>query len=132
MDIDRSLTIIALLVGIGAVIRVEYLFEKLYKRERYIKNAVLDEFITALHSYSAFARAMQFVEMNPTDLTKDSAFALFTVFEFQKRRYPDAKPEEMNALRKKTRDEVENSARGYAEMLIKSGQGRLKDGFDFR
>jgi hypothetical protein len=132
MGIDRLLSIAAIVIGLGALIRVEYLFEILYRLEQYIKNVILNEFITTLHSYSAFARAIQFVEMNPMDLTKDSAFALFTVFELQKRRYPDGRSEEMNALRKKTRDEVETAARGYAEMLVKSGQGKLKDGFGFK
>ena len=74
---------------------------------------------------------MQFVEMNTLDLPKDGAFALFTVFRIHQLLYPKATPEQMAALRKKTRDAAEIGAREYAEMLIKSGQGKFRDGFEF-
>ena len=41
LSIDRVLSIVALVVGIVAILRVEWLFEKLYKREKYIKQAML-------------------------------------------------------------------------------------------
>ena len=131
LSIDRVLSIVALVVGIVAILRVEWLFEKLYKREKYIKQAMLEELTTVLNSYAAFSRAMQFVEMNTLDLPKDGAFALFTVFRIHQLLYPKATPEQMAALRKKTRDAAEIGAREYAEMLIKSGQGKFRDGFEF-
>ncbi len=131
LPVDRLLSIVALVVGVAALIRVEWLFEKLYKREQYIRQAILEEFMTVLNSYAAFSRAMQFVEMNTLDLSKDSAFALFTVFRIHQLLYPKATPEQMAALRKKTRDAAETGAREYAKMLIKSGQGKIRDGFDF-
>lgn len=131
LSFDRWLAISAIVVGIAAVIRVEWLFEKLYKREQYIRQALLAEFTTILQSYTAFSRAMQAVEMNPLDLTKDGAFAMFTVFRIQQLLYPKASRDEMSVLQKKTRNEAEIAARGYAEMLISSGQGKFREGFDF-
>jgi hypothetical protein len=131
LSVDRCLAVAAIVVGLGALLRVEWLFERLYKREKYIKQIILEESVTILQSYTAFSRAMQAVEINPLDLPKDSAFAMFTVFYLQKRLYPSASPEAMAALQKRTRNEAEIAARGYAQMLIASGQGKLREGFEF-
>jgi len=124
ISVDRWLAIAASVVAVVALIRVEWLFEKLYKREKYIKQFILEEFTTILQSYTAFSRAMQAVEMNPLDLPKDAAFAMNTIFHIQRHLYPGASPAKMDALRKKTRNEAENKAQEYAEMLIALGGKR--------
>lgn len=125
---DRGLAVVAILVGIAAILRAEWLFEKLYRREKYIKQAILEEANTVVLSYAAFSRAMQAVDLDQWELTKDGAFALFTCFHFQQLLHTGFTREEFAQLRKATRKQVDQMGTEYAELLVGSGLGSLKEG----
>jgi hypothetical protein len=84
---DRGLAYVAIFVGMVGILRADWLFSKLYKREKYIRSALLAEAKTVLLSYAAFSRAMQGVELNESDMTKDGAFAPPTCFRLQQLLY---------------------------------------------
>lgn len=127
---DRGLAYVAIFIGVGGILRADWLFHKLYKREKYIREAILSEAKTVLLSYAAFSRALQGVELNETDITKEGAFALLTSFRIQQLLAPDAPMQQLAELRKGTREQVEKSARDYAEMLLGAGMGKLKTGIE--
>jgi hypothetical protein len=125
---DRWLAIIAIALGTAGILRAEWLFEKLYKKEKYIKDAVLREAITVAISYASFSRALQAVELTALELTKDGAFALLTGFHFQKLINEDFTPEQFAELRKLTRKQVDKMARVYVQELVASGMASPKEG----
>ena len=127
---DRWLAIIAIALGTVGILRAEWLFEKLYKKEKYIKNAVLTEGTTVAVSYASFSRALQAVELKPLELTKDGAFALLTGFRFQQLINEDFTPEQFAELREQTRKQVDKEARAYAKELIASGMASVKEGVE--
>jgi hypothetical protein len=125
---DRWLAIIAILVGTLGVLRAEWLFEKLYKREKYIKEALLREALTVTVSYASFSRALQALELTPLEMEKDGAFALLTGFHLQKLVNADYTPEQFAELRKLTRKQVDKMARVYVNELVASGLASPKEG----
>lgn len=127
---DRGLAYVAIVVGVGGVLRADWLFHKLYQREKYIREAILRETKTVLLSYAAFSRALQGVELDEAHLKKDGAFALLTSFRIQQLLFPDATPEQQAELRRTTREQIEKSARDYAEMIVNAGMGNLKEGLE--
>jgi len=129
---DRILATVAIVVGVVGIWRAEHLFKRLNKRADKMTENFLLSAIRIVVSYASFTKALQAVELPPTELPKDGAFALLTSFYFQQVLHSEKfKPEELNDLRKSTRHQVEIGARDYAEMLIKSGLGKLKDGVEF-
>ena len=128
---DRGLAIIAILVGVGGILRAEWLFEKLYEREKHVRDALLREANTVLQSYAAYSRALQAVELDPLELPPDGAFALLTSFHFQQLLHKGTfTPEEMNQLQKLSRKTVDKTARGYVDMLTASGLGKMREGVE--
>jgi hypothetical protein len=125
---DRWLAIIAIALGTVGILRAEWLFEKLYKKEKYIKDAVLREATTVAISYASFSRALQAVELKPLELPKDGAFALLTGFHFQKLLNEDFTPDQFQELFKLERKQVDNMARGYVQELVASGMASPREG----
>lgn len=128
---DRGLAYVAIIVGVGGILRADWLFHKLYKREKYIREAILMESRTVFLSYAAFSRALQGVDLNEGNLNKDGAFALLTSFRIQQLLFPNATSEEQKELRRTTREQIEKSAREYAEMIVNADMGKLKDRVEF-
>jgi hypothetical protein len=120
---------LAIVVGVGGILRAEWLFEKLYKREKDIREALLREANTVLLSYASFSRALQGLELDPMEMTKDGAFAALTSYHFQQLLHGSSyTPQQLVELRKLTREQIEKQARVYAEQFIAAGIGKLKDG----
>lgn len=129
---DRGLAILAILVGLGGILRAEWLFEKLYKREKHIREALLREANTVLLSYASFSRALQGIDLDPKEMAKDGAFAALTSYYFQQLLHgSDYTPQQLAELRKVTREQVEKRAVVYAEQFIAAGMGTLKTGVEF-
>jgi hypothetical protein len=132
MTFDRVLGTVAILVGVGGILRAEWLFEKLYKREKTIRESILREANTVLLSYASFSRALQAIDLEPTEMSRDGAFAMLTSYHFQQLLHRESfTPEQLNELRTMTRDQVEKQARTYAEQFVTAGLGKLKDGMSF-
>jgi hypothetical protein len=129
---DRGLAILAILVGVGGILRSEWLFEKLYRREKHIREALLREANTVLLSYASFARALQGIDLDPKEMAKDGAFAALTSYHFQQLLHGGSyTPQQLAELRKGTREQVEKQAQVYAEQFIAAGIGTLKSGMGF-
>jgi hypothetical protein len=78
---------------------------------------------------SAFYRECQFIEFHPDELDRESAASLFATFRVPQLLVPKATKEERSAQNKAMRKQVDETARGYREMLIRSGMGRRKEGY---
>jgi hypothetical protein len=121
-------------LGVVGIWRSEYLFTKLGKKLGNLidsmKKNVLGEMLTVTNSYAAFTRALQAVELDPTELPKDGAFALLTTFHLTKLLHPNLTAEEFAALRKLTRESVDKTAREYVDLLTKSGMGKPRKGIE--
>ncbi len=128
------LSSIAILLGLVGIWRAEHLFAKLDKNLELLidglKRNMLGEMLTVTSSYAAFTRALQVVKLDPMELPKDGAFALLTTFQFMKLLHPNLTPEEFAALRKQTREGVDETAREYVDELTKSGVGKIKEGIE--
>ncbi len=90
---DRGLAIVAIVVGLGGVLRGDWLFHKLYKREKQRREVQLREANTVVQSYAAFSRALQGVRLSEKQLTKNAAFALLSSFRLQQLLYPHYTPD---------------------------------------
>ena len=78
---------------------------------------------------SAFYRACQYIEFYPGEFDKESAALMFATFHVQKLLAPMATKEELSERQKAMRNEADDVARGYMELLISSGIAKLKDGY---
>ena len=114
---------------------VRHLFRKLAERDRTaeerVRLSVLRELLTHTVSFAAFFRAAQAVEFAPLQPDRETSIAMLMAFRIQQLLAPNASREELATLRQTTREQIEEGARGYAEMIINSGFGRLKDGIEF-
>jgi hypothetical protein len=129
---DRVLATVAIVLGAAGIWRAEFLFERLNKRADKMTEEFLRSATTIVVSYASFTRALLGVELLPTELSKDGAFALLTSFYLQQTLHRDKfTPGQLSELRKLTREQVEKGARDYAEMLVKGGLGKMKDGLEF-
>ena len=129
------LSLVAIVIGIGGILRAESLFKKLDKELELLvlnlKSNMLKETETVFASYASFSRSLQGVDLNPHELPQDAAFALLTVFRIQQLLHTDYTPEQFAELRKQTRNNVEKTAKSYAQMLTKSGLATMKPGVEF-
>src|SRR5712672_1797556 len=129
---ERGLSTLAILLGVAGILRAEWLFEKLYKREKHIREALLREANTVLQSYASFSRALQGIDLDPKEMAKDGAFATLTSYHFQQLLHGSAfTPQELGKLRKVTREQVDKQAQVYAKLLVTAGIGTLKSGVEF-
>ena len=132
LTFDRILATVAIVLGVFGIWRAEHLFKKLNNRADAMTEEFFRKAITIVVSYASFTKALRGVELSPSELREDGAFALMTSFYFQQLLHTNKlTPAELGELRKHTRSQVETGARDYAEMLIKSGLGKLKDGVEF-
>jgi hypothetical protein len=122
---DRILSFIAIVIAVIAIRDVRNLFRTTEERAR---TAILRELNNYGASMSAFYRACQYIQFHPGELDRESAALLFATFRVQQLLAPKATKEELSERQKATRKDVDDAARGYMELLISSGIGRLKDG----
>jgi hypothetical protein len=91
------LSIVAIVVGVGGILRAEHLFKELDRTLKHLlrdmRKDALREAVTVTASYAAFTRALQVVELDPMELPKDGAFALLTGFRFQQILNPEFTPD---------------------------------------
>ena len=141
-NFDRFLALVAILLAlVGIVVAavamwdVRRLFKELESRdknaEQRVRQAVLKELLTVTASFATFSRAAQFIDFHPGQPDKDTAIAMLMAFRIQQLIAPDAKKEEFAELRKTTRNQVEKEAAVWAQTIIDSGLGKLKDGWEF-
>lgn len=124
---DRGLAIFAIVVGVGGILRAEWLFEKLYKREKHIREALLREANTVLLSYASFSRALQGLDLDPAEMRKDGAFAALTSYHFQQLLHGSTfTPQQLAELRQLTREQIEKQAVVFAEQFIAAGIGNSR------
>jgi hypothetical protein len=132
LTFDRILATVAIVLGVGGIWRAEHLFKKLNERADGMTEEFLRQAITVVMSYASFTRALQGVELLPAELREDGAFALLTTFHLQKLLHSSKfRPEQLAELRALTRKQLEKSALEDAQLLIKSGLGKLKEGVEF-
>lgn len=133
-NLDRIIAFAAIIISCVAIWDVHRLFQHQEKRdeatEKRVHEAVLRELKVYTLSYAAFYRATQFIEFFPTQPDRETSIAMLWTFRLQELLFPNGTPEEMKKLRKISRDQMELASRDYAEMLIKSGLGKLKEGFE--
>jgi hypothetical protein len=135
-NLDRILALIAIIIATVAIVDVRRLFKDLEERDRNtekkVRHAILMELLTHTSSFAAFSRAAQFIDFNKGEPDKQTAIAMLMSFHLEQLLAPpDATAEGLNHLRKSARDKMEQMAREYAETIISSGIGTLKDGWDF-
>jgi hypothetical protein len=123
---DRILSFIAIVIAVVAMLDVRHLFRTTEERAR---TAILRELNNYGASMSAFYRACQYIDFHPGELDRESAALLFATFRIQQLLAPNANKEDLSARQKATRRDVDDAARGYMEMLVSSGIGRLKAGY---
>jgi hypothetical protein len=132
--LDRILAFVAIVIAAVAMVDVRRLFKALEERDRNteknVRHAVLIELLTHTSSFAAFSRAAQFIDFNAGQPDKQTAIAMLMSFHFEQLLAPDPTMEGLAHLRKTARDKMEQVAREYAETIISSGVGKLKDGWD--
>jgi hypothetical protein len=133
--LDRILALIAMVIAAYAIWDVRKLFNELERRdqntEKRVRLAVINELMTHVLSFAAFFRATQHMVLDPKEPDRVTAVTILAAFRLQQLLFLDASKEELNQLQKNTRSQVEETAKGYAEMLISSEMGKFKDGWDF-
>src|ERR1022692_3507032 len=115
---DRISSFIAIVIAAIAILDVRNLFRTTEERAR---TAILRELNNYGASMSAFYRACQYIEFLPGELDRDSAALLFATFHVQQLLAPKATKEELSGYRKNARNQVDEVARAYMELLISSG-----------
>ena len=134
-NLDRILALVAIVIAAVAMLDVRRLFKELEKRDRNtekrVRQGVLTELLTHTSSFAAFSRAAQFIDFDEGQPDKQTAIAMLMSFRLQQLLAPGAKKEELAQMRQSTRNTMEETAKGYAEMIISSGMGKVRDGWDF-
>ena len=60
----------------------------------------------------------------------ESAILLLMAFRIQQMLHPEMSKEDQEQLRKSTREKLERTAREYAQMIVGSNQGKVKEGYE--
>jgi hypothetical protein len=132
--LDRIFSFAAIAIAVIAMLDVRSLFKELERRdkdtEHNIRQGVLKELLTHTASFATFSRAAQFIDFNEGQPDKQTAIAMLMAFRLQQLIAPDATKEEFAELRRTTRNQIEQESKIYAETIIASGLGKLKDGWD--
>ncbi|MGC1838177.1 MAG: hypothetical protein WA674_07530 [Candidatus Acidiferrales bacterium] len=135
IHLDRIFAFVAIVISAIAIIDVRRLFKELEERDRNTENkvrqAVLKELVTQTASFATFSRAAQFIDFDEDQPDKQTAVAMLTTFRLQQLLAPNAKKEELDQLRRTTRNKIEEEARSWAELIISIGMGKLKGGCNF-
>jgi hypothetical protein len=134
-NLDRILSFLAIVIATIAILDVRHLFQKLAARdtqtENRVRQAVLKELLTHAASFATFSRAAQFVEFYGTQPDKQASIAILMAFRFQELLTPNTTREQLAELRKTTRDQIEKESAVWAQMMIDSGVGKMKEGWEF-
>jgi hypothetical protein len=134
-NLDRILSLIAVVIATIAIIDVRHLFQRLEKRDKdtedRVRKAVLKELLTFTASFATYSRAAQFIDFFEGQPDRETAIAMLVAFRIQQLISPEGKKEEFAELRRTTRNQVEKEAAVWAQTIIDSGLGRLKEGWDF-
>jgi hypothetical protein len=133
--LDRILAFIAIVIAAIAMIDVRRLFKELEKRdkdtENTVRHAVLTELLSFTASFAAFSRAAQFIDFNEGQPDKQTAIAMLVSFRLEQLLAPpNITAEGLAHLRKSARDKMERASKEYAQMIISSGIGKLKHGWN--
>lgn len=125
--------VIAVVIAIYALLDVRHLFRKLDERDKATEDRVRIAFIRELQtttmSMATFYRACQCIDFHLLDPDRDTCFAMLMTFRTYELLNPNAALREKEDWRKQTREQMERGAKEYAELLIKSNLGKLKEGF---
>ena len=70
---DRILATVAIIVGVAGIWRAEHLFKRLNERADKMTEEFLRSATTIVVSYASFTKALQAIELAPTELPKWSA-----------------------------------------------------------
>jgi hypothetical protein len=134
-NLDRILSLIAVVIATIAIIDVRHLFQRLEKRDKdtedRVRKAVLKELLTFTASFATYSRAAQFIDFFEGQPDRETAIAMLVAFRIQQLISPEGKKEEFAELRRTTRNQVEKEAAVWAQTIIDSGLGKLKEGWDF-
>jgi hypothetical protein len=132
--LDRILSFAAIAIAVIAMLDVRSLFKELERRDRdteqKVRQGVLKELLTHTASFATFSRAAQFIDFNAGQPEKQTAIAMLMAFRLQQLIAPEATKEELAELRRTTRNQIEQESKEWAETIIASGLGKLKDGWD--
>lgn len=129
--LDRIFSIVAIVIATFAILDVRKLFRELEKRDKNTEMRIRQELLTHFVSHATFAFAAQFIDFADGELGPEASIALLRTFHTQKLLAPKATKEELNALQKKTRDDVSKEAVEWARLIVASGGGTMKPGWDF-
>jgi len=129
--LDRILAFIAIIISAVAILDVHKLFKELEKRDKNTETRIRQEMLTHFASRATFAYAAQFIDFADGELGPEASIALLQTFHTQKLLAPNASNEELNALRKKTREDVSKEAVEWARMIVGQRGGTMKPGWDF-
>jgi len=128
--LDRILAFIAIIIATYAILDVRKLFKELERRDQNTETRIRQEMLTHFASHATFAYASQFIDFIDGELGPEASIALLQAFHTQKLLAPKATKEELNALRKSTRDQVGKEAVEWARLIVASGGGTMKPDWD--
>jgi hypothetical protein len=132
-NLDRILAAVAVVISCVAMYDVRHLFRELKRRdeatEERVRRTILQEMQNHTSSIAAFFRACQYIDFNPLEMNRESAFLLLMTFRVQQLLSPTAPKASLAQLRAETRKQIEVTAQEYATLIINSGIGRMKEGY---
>jgi hypothetical protein len=128
--LDRILAFIATIIAVVAMVDVRRLFKELEGRDKNTETRIRREMLTHFASQATFAYAAQFIDFNEGEMGADASTSMLQAFHTQKLLAPNATTEELNTLRKSTREQVGKEAVEWARLIVASGGGTMKEGWD--
>jgi hypothetical protein len=128
--LDRILAFIAIVIAVIAMVDVRGLFKELERRDNDTENRIRREMLTHFASQATFAFAAQFIDFNEGEMGAEASISMLQAFHTQKLLAPNATAEELNELRKTTREQVGKEAVEWARLIVASGGGKMRDGWD--
>ncbi len=128
--LDRIFSIAAIVIATYAILDVRKLFKELEGRDKSTETRIRQEMLTHFASQATFAYAAQFVDFNEGEMGAEASIAMLQAFHTQKLLAPNATAGELDALRKSTREQVGKEAVVWARLIVASGGGMMKEGWD--
>jgi hypothetical protein len=116
--LDRILAFIAIVIAVIAMVDVRRLFKELERRDKNTETRIRQEMLT------------HFIDFNEGEMGAEASISMLQAFHTQKLLAPNATTEELNALRKSTREQVGKEAVEWARLIVASGGGKMRDGWD--
>lgn len=128
--LDRIISLIAILIAAYAILDVRKLFKELQRRDKSTETQIRQQMLTHFASRATFAFAAQFINFTEGQMGSEASIALLQAFHMQQLLAPDATKEQHAALRQQTREQINREAVDYARLIIATGLGTLKPGWD--